>query len=84
MNGPSSVHPPAIGEWGGREGKSSAGYGIIPEAEFLPAGSKKVLCAMFVKPDLVLLHAPSVYDFRKLPILIEGPGNEGEKIVCEC
>ena len=27
---------------------------------------------MFVKPDLVLLHAPSVYDFRKLPILF-GP-----------
>lgn len=27
---------------------------------------------MFAKPDLVLLHAPSVYDFRKLPILF-GP-----------
>lgn len=27
---------------------------------------------MFSKPDLVLLHAPSVYDFRKLPILF-GP-----------
>ena len=27
---------------------------------------------MFSKPDLVLLHAPSVHDFRKLPILF-GP-----------
>jgi B12-binding domain/radical SAM domain protein len=27
---------------------------------------------MFIKPDLILLHAPSVYDFRKLPILF-GP-----------
>jgi B12-binding domain/radical SAM domain protein len=27
---------------------------------------------MLAKPDLVLLHAPSVYDFRKLPILF-GP-----------
>ena len=27
---------------------------------------------MFAKPDLVLLHAPSVYDFRKRPILF-GP-----------
>jgi B12-binding domain/radical SAM domain protein len=27
---------------------------------------------MFAKPDLILLHAPSVYDFRKLPILF-GP-----------
>jgi B12-binding domain/radical SAM domain protein len=27
---------------------------------------------MFAKPDIVLLHAPSVYDFRKLPILF-GP-----------
>ena len=27
---------------------------------------------MFVNPDLILLHAPSVYDFRKLPILF-GP-----------
>ncbi len=27
---------------------------------------------MFAQPDLVLLHAPSVYDFRKLPILF-GP-----------
>ena len=27
---------------------------------------------MFAKADLVLLHAPSVYDFRKLPILF-GP-----------
>jgi B12-binding domain/radical SAM domain protein len=27
---------------------------------------------MFSKPDLILLHAPSVYDFRKLPILF-GP-----------
>ena len=27
---------------------------------------------MFSRPDLVLLHAPSVYDFRKLPILF-GP-----------
>ena len=27
---------------------------------------------MFFKPDLILLHAPSVYDFRKLPILF-GP-----------
>ena len=27
---------------------------------------------MFFRPDLILLHAPSVYDFRKLPILF-GP-----------
>jgi B12-binding domain/radical SAM domain protein len=27
---------------------------------------------MFTSPDLILLHAPSVYDFRKLPILF-GP-----------
>ena len=27
---------------------------------------------MLVKPDLILLHAPSIYDFRKLPILF-GP-----------
>lgn len=27
---------------------------------------------MFFKPDLILLHAPSIYDFRKLPILF-GP-----------
>ena len=31
-----------------------------------------VSSTMFAKPDLVLLHPPSVYDFRKLPILF-GP-----------